>query len=123
MKKILICDDDATLRGMYESRFTGEEFTVIAAGNGEEGLALALKEHPDLILLDVDMPKMDGITMMKNVRLDEWGKTVPIILLTNLDTNDKILQGVVESEPSYYLLKDQVDPEKVFEKVNEVLSL
>ena len=123
MKKLLIVDDDSVVRTMYEGRFTGEEFTTITAGNGEEGLTLALKEHPDLILLDVDMPKMDGITMMQRLRFDAWGKTVPIILLTNLDTNDKILQGVVKAEPSYYLLKDQVEPEEVFEKVKEVLGL
>ena len=123
MKKLLIVDDDSTLRAMYEGRFFGEAFTTITAGNGEEGLEVALKEHPDLILLDVDMPKMDGVTMMKRLRMDIWGKTVPIILLTNLDTNDTILQSIVESEPSYYLLKDQVDPEDVFEKVQEVLGL
>lgn len=123
MKKILIVDDDATLRTMYEGRFTSGGFAVITAGDGEEGLTRALEEHPDLLLLDINMPKMDGLAMMKKVRLDVWGKTVPIILLTNLETNDKILRGVVESEPSFYLLKDQVDPEHVFDKVTEVLGL
>ncbi len=123
MKKILIVDDDASLRNMYKSRFDIGGFTVVTAQDGEDGLRLALQEHPDLILLDIKMPKMDGVAVMKNLRLDVWGKTVPIILLTNLDTDDKILQGIVEGEPSYYLLKDQVNPEGVFEKVKEVLGL
>lgn len=58
-----------------------EEFHALGAKDGEEGLELALKEKPDLILLDVIMPKMDGMTMMKKLRKDNWGKKVPIILL------------------------------------------
>ena len=122
MKKILIADNDSVLLNMYQSRFTNGQFTVVTAGDGEKALELALQEHPDIVLLDIDMPKMDGVTALKNLRLNAWGKTVPVILLTNLETNDKILQGVVESEPSYYLLKDQVDPEVVFEKVQEILG-
>jgi DNA-binding response OmpR family regulator len=122
MNKILIVDDDALLQKMYQSRFMSGGFTVITAGDGEAGFQLALQEHPDLILLDVDMPKMDGVTMLQQVRLDAWGKTVPIIMLTNLDTDDAILKGIVANKPSYYLLKDQVSPEEVFEKVNEILD-
>ena len=122
MKNILIVDDDAALRGMYEGRFTSGGFGVMTAGDGEAGLALALEQHPDLVLLDIDMPKMDGLTVLKKLRLDAWGTTVPVILLTNLQTNDKILSEIVQSEPSYYLIKDQVEPDQVFEKAVEVLG-
>lgn len=123
MKKILLVDDDQTLLNMYKDRLQIDKFDVLVAHNGEEGLKLALKEQPDLILLDIKMPKMDGMTMMKKLRLDSWGKNVPIIMLTNLDTDDKILQGVLEDQPAYYLMKDKVTPEEVADKVKEVLGL
>lgn len=123
MKKILLVDDDPSLLAMYKNQFKIDGFDVSVARDGEEGLKVALNEQPDLILLDIAMPKMDGMTMMKKVRLDNWGKTVPIIMLTNLDTDDKILEGIVQDQPAYYLMKDKVTPEGVSEKVKEALGL
>ncbi len=122
MKKVLLVDDDIALVNLYEKSLKDAGFDVYKAHNGIEGHKVALREHPDLILLDIKMPGMDGMTMMKKVRSDFLGKNVPIIMLTNLDTDDKILQGIVEDQPAYYLLKDNVDPEGVVEKVKEVLG-
>jgi len=80
---LLIEDERATLRVLVD-RFTGEGFNVLEAKNGEEGLKRALKHHPDLILLDIVLPKMGGITMLKKLRADNWGKDVPVVILTNL---------------------------------------
>ena len=119
---VLVVDDDPIYVKVYEKKFTGSGFEVKVARDGEEGFKMALEEHPDLVLLDLMMPKMDGMTMMKKLRQDEWGKSVPIIVLTNLEANDKILQGVVESQPAYYIMKANSTPEDVLEKAIQILK-
>lgn len=89
---------------------------------GVEGLKIALREHPDLILLDVRMPKMNGMTMMHMLRKDPWGKTAAIIILTNYDTNDAQLLQISIDLPSYYLLKANSSLEHIFEKIQEILK-
>jgi len=122
--KILIVEDEQDLLEALVDKFTREGFKTLEARNGEEGLERALKEHPDLILLDIVMPKMDGMTMLKNLREDAWGKNVPVVLLTNLSATDvKIVRGVVEHEPSYYLVKSDWKIEDVVGKVRETLGL
>lgn len=123
-KKILIVEDEQSLRETLVDKLTREGFDVLEAKNGEEGLERTLKEHPDLILLDIVMPKMDGMTMMKKLREDEWGKRVSIILLTNLSATDaEIIKGVIEDEPSYYLVKSDWKIKDVVNKVKETLAL
>lgn len=119
---ILVVDDDPMYVKVYEKKFTDSGFEVKVAADGEEGLKIALQDHPDLVLLDLMMPKMDGMTMMKKLRQDEWGKSVPIIILTNLDATDKILQGVVEGQPAYYIMKANSTPEDVIEKARQILK-
>jgi DNA-binding response OmpR family regulator len=108
---------------MYVKKLINEGFAVESAVDGEEGLKKALNSMPDLILLDVKMPKMDGITMLKKLRGEEKGKQVPVILLTNVESNDRIVWDVVDTKPSYYLLKTDNRPETVVEKIKEVLNL
>ncbi len=127
MAKILVIEvveDDASLRNALRDKLTLEGFSVLEAKDGEEGLAVALQEQPDLILLDILMPKMDGITMMKKLRqTNEWGKKAPIILLTNLSPNEeKIMKSVIEDEPAYYLVKTEWKMADVIEKIKERLS-
>lgn len=84
-KAILIVEDEEPMLQDLVNKFNLEGFLVFEAKDGEEGLDLALKKHPDIILLDIVMPKMDGMTMMKKIREDKkWGKEVPVIILTNL---------------------------------------
>lgn len=121
-KKILIVEDELSLRNALRDKLSREDFAVLEARNGEEGLAVALREHPDLILLDIIMPVMDGMTMMKKLRQEkEWGKNVPIILLTNLGSDDKTLKDVTEDKPSYYLVKSNWTLRDVVEKIKELL--
>jgi len=124
-KTILIVDDDLPILKMLVDKLTTEGFNIIQAHDGEEGFSSACNNHPDLILLDIIMPKMDGLTMMKKLRIEnEWGKSVPIILLTNLSPDDdKINQSVVEDAPAYYLLKPNWDVGDVVEKVKERLNI
>ena len=121
-KKILIVEDDPLLLKMYHDKFAKEGFGVEDALNGEEGLEAAIGEHPDLILLDINMPKMDGLTMMGKLREDKWGHSVPIILITNLDANDERMKAVTRDEPAFYLLKKDYTLEDLLSKVREVLA-
>ena len=123
-KKILIIEDEMSQRKALVDKFTRESFQVLEARDGEEGLRVALKEQPNIILLDIIMPKMDGMTMMKKLRQEnEWGKSVPVILLTNLSSDDdKIMKGITADEPAYYLVKSNWTINDVVEKVKERLS-
>lgn len=123
-KKILIVEDDATLLNVLRDKFSLEGFNVIVAKNGEEGLTIALKEHPDIILLDIVMPKMDGVTMMKKLRqTNEWGKHVPIVLLTNLNAdNDDIMKAITDYEPTYFLVKANWTINEIVEKIRDRIS-
>ncbi len=122
-KKILIVEDEQDMRQALVDELTHEGFQTVEARNGKEGLESALKEHPDLILLDIVMPVMDGMTMMKKLRENAEGKKIPIILLTNLSATDKIMTGIVRDEPSYYLVKSDWKITDVIVKVKEMLGV
>lgn len=122
MKKILLVEDEFIISSMYNKLLVNQGYDVLVANDGLEGIKMALEKHPDLILLDIMMPKMDGMTMMRLLRKDEWGKTVKIIILTNIDTNDERLADVVRDQPTYYLIKSNNPPQQVLEKVKEILD-
>ncbi|MBU1119004.1 response regulator [Patescibacteria group bacterium] len=84
-KKILIVEDEIFLLDILEKRLEQKGFTVLKADDGEKGLEFALREHPDLILLDILMPKMDGLEMTKKLREDAWGKNAHVVVLSNLN--------------------------------------
>lgn len=119
--KILIIEDECSLRKALADKFTKEGFMVIEAKDGEEGLKLALKEKPDLILLDIIMPKMDGITMLGKLREDKWGKDVRVIILTNLEDENKVMESVQKGAYDY-LIKSDWKLEDVVKKAKEKLA-
>ena len=123
-KTILIVEDEAPQRKTLAEQFSDEGFRVLQAQNGQEGLELALREKPDIILLDIVMPIMDGMTMMKQLReKNTWGKSVPIILLTNLSSSDEErMKAVTRDEPAYYIEKSSHQLSEVVEKVKERLA-
>lgn len=122
-KKILIIEDELPMLKALSDKFTREGFSVLEARNGEEGLDVALKEKPDLIILDLFMPVMDGKAMMEKLRKDEWGKNVSIIILTNLNPDDKTLNEILESGPAYYFVKSKWKLEDLTRKVKEELGM
>lgn len=122
MKTILIVEDDKMLLSMYREKFVLEHFHVLLAINGDEGLKMAFENKPDLILLDFAMPVMGGLEMLKQLRVDEWGKTVSVIALTNLTVDGKIIDEINLYKPVYCLLKANTTPEDVVKKVNELLE-
>jgi CheY-like chemotaxis protein len=125
IKTILVVEDDLSLLTALIDKFTREGFTTQQAANGVSGYALALKQHPDIILLDILMPEMDGITFLQKLRQEnEWGKSVPVIFLTNVSPNtDHIIARIAEDEPAYYLVKSDFLLADVVDKVNERLGV
>lgn len=123
-QKILIVEDEQLTRQALVDGLKSGGLEVLEADNGEDGLAKALKEHPDLVLLDIVMPKMDGITVLDKLREDPWGSQVPVIMLTVLDTDDAILEKIVRNKPAYYLIKkDELHTEEIVSKVKEKLGI
>ncbi len=122
MKNVLIIEDDTVLLGMYRDKFKLNDFAVTTAIDGKEGLDLALRDHPDIILLDIILPRMNGAAVMKELRKDEWGRGVPVILLTNLNVDGKLIEDILETKPAYCLLKANTVPSDVLAKAEEVLA-
>lgn len=121
-QSILLIDDEEIFVRMYQKFLENNSFTVSTAGDGQEGLKKALEEHPDLILLDIYMPKMDGMAMLKELRNDAWGKTARVIVLTNFDPNDEVLKDINQYAPVHFLLKAGNRPVKVLEHIHNVLK-
>jgi CheY-like chemotaxis protein len=122
-KRILIVEDDELQRRTLSQRFISDGFFVIEAKNGHDGLVQALKEHPDLILLDIIMPIIDGMALMESIRQDSWGQSVPIILMSNMNPDDAMLSSVMNNHPAYYMLKSTSQIDEYVDKVKEVLKI
>ncbi len=123
-KTILIIEDELAMRSALADKFSRQGFTILEAKNGQEGLAAALHNHPDLILLDIIMPVMDGMTMLRKLRESgDWGRRARVIILTNLSSDgNNITNNVTILEPSYYLIKADWKLEDLMAKVKEVLA-
>jgi DNA-binding response OmpR family regulator len=120
--KILIVEDEASMRDALVGKFTKEKIEVFTACDGEEGLKVALEKKPDLILLDILMPNIDGIGMLKKLRKDKWGKEVPVYMLTVLSDMSKISEAM-EIGISGYLVKTDWKIDDVVKKVKKHLGL
>jgi DNA-binding response OmpR family regulator len=124
MKKILIVEDDAILTSILTDHLTKEGFEVMKAKNGEEALASAFLNKPDLILLDILLPKVDGFAMLKELRKDKWGEHVPVIILTNLNSLADISKASEYMDGFQgYLIKSDWKIEDVIAKVRETLKV
>lgn len=94
-KQILVVEDDNTLREILRDNLTNEGYKVLEAKTGKEGQDLALSGHPDLILLDIILPDVDGISVLKTIRADEaWGKQAKVVMLTNLSDNQSVTSAL-----------------------------
>lgn len=126
-KKILIVEDEKALRDALSDKLTSEKFIVIEAVNGEEGLKMAIEEKPDLILLDIIMPVMDGFTMIGKLREAEKTKglaegKIPIILLTNVDQEKGMGPG--QKLGIYdYLVKSDWGLQNIVKKIKDKLDM
>jgi DNA-binding response OmpR family regulator len=122
-KTILVIEDEKNLRDAIVDMLRLKNFLFLEAKDGKEGMDLALSKHPDLILLDLLMPEMDGMTALKKIREDAWGEHVPVIILTNLSaTDEKLVEDVVTDKPMYYLVKSDWKLHDVINKIEEILN-
>ncbi|MCF7819841.1 MAG: response regulator [Candidatus Pacebacteria bacterium] len=120
-KKILIAEDNTSLAQALQMSLEKEGYEVFLAENGEEGLALAEDKLPDLILCDINMPKMDGFEMIKRIRKFDWGANLDVIILTNF-SDEQIVFKALSFNVFHYLVKSDCDLEQIVEKVKKYLK-
>ena len=121
MSKIMLVEDDNSLREIYSIRLTAEGYVIVSAGDGEEALAMAVKERPDLIISDVMMPKISGFDMLDILRSTPETKDIKVIMMTALSSEDQRERGE-HLGADRYLVKSQVGIEDVVNVVHEVLG-
>ena len=119
-KKILIVEDEPDIREAMAEAIAQAGFTVVLAENGAVGLQKAQAEEPDLILLDIIMPVMDGHEFLKRLRLEPWGKTVKVIMLTAMD-DVKNIANAHEGAIADYLIKAHSSLDEIVQKVRETI--
>ena len=120
-KHILLVEDDEFLAELYATKLNLEGFEVSLASDGEKGLKLIKEENPDLVLLDIIMPKMDGFEVLKQIKSDKKTKSIPVILLTNLSQKDEVKKGL-ELGAVDYLIKAHFMPSEVVKKIKGALA-
>lgn len=121
MTKIMIVEDDVTLRDIYTTRFKAEGYEVATASDGEAALSTAVKEKPDLILLDIMMPKISGFDVLDILRDTEETKNTKIVVMSALSQTSDIEKGKTLGANAY-LVKSQVTLSEVVEKVKAILA-
>ncbi|HLC99501.1 MAG TPA: response regulator [Patescibacteria group bacterium] len=120
-KTILLIEDDNFLSGMYETKLKLEGFNVLVAGDGAKGLEYATTKKPDIILLDIILPKMDGFTVLKHLSDSGDIKKIPVILMTNLGQKEDIEKGMSLGARDY-LVKAHFMPSEVVTKIRQYLG-
>ena len=119
--KILLIEDDYFLSGIYLKKFELEGFEIIAARNGDEGLSFAKSKKPDIILLDILLPRQDGFNVLKGLKEDSATKSIPVLIISNLSEEENIRKafglGAVD-----YLIKSNFLPSEVIDKVKKALT-
>ncbi|MBO7132162.1 response regulator [Candidatus Saccharibacteria bacterium] len=121
MSKVMVVEDDASLREIYSIRITAEGYEVVSAGDGEEALAVAVREKPDLILSDVMMPKISGFDMLDILRSTPETASIKVVMMTALSSDDQRHRGE-QLGADRYLVKSQVGIEDVVNTIHEVLG-
>ena len=121
MSKVMVVEDDAALREIYSIRITAEGYDVVSAGDGEEALATAVREKPDLILSDVMMPKISGFDMLDILRATPETAGIKVIMMTALSSDDQRQRGE-RLGADRYLVKSQVGIEDVVNAIHEVMG-
>ncbi len=121
-KKIVIVEDEAFLLSSLAKRFTGEGFTVFPVKSGKDARETALREHPDAMLLDIILPDVDGLEILRKLRKDAWGKTMLVIVLSNVKSADRVSEAM-ELGVTDFLVKADWKLEDIVRKVKERLTI
>ncbi|MBI3115228.1 MAG: response regulator [Candidatus Kerfeldbacteria bacterium] len=119
--RVLIVEDEQMLAEMYATKFSMEGYTAETANDGQAGLEAAKRATPDIILLDIIMPKLDGFSTLQQLKADPALKNVPVVLLTNLGQDDDIKKGKQLGADDYFV-KANHSPQEVVEKVRTILK-
>lgn len=122
MAKVLLVEDDPLMIRMYQRKLLGDGFEVEAALDGEEGLVKVRSFRPDLVLLDIMMPKLNGLQVLERVKSDPTISKTPIIILTNIGSSEDDINRGLELGAVAYLVKSYYRPDEVVAKVKEVLA-
>ncbi|MDN5274926.1 MAG: Two component transcriptional regulator, winged helix [Candidatus Saccharibacteria bacterium] len=122
MTKIAIIEDDPVINQMYRMKFEADGFEVQIADNGRRGVALVESFQPDLILLDLQMPSMNGAEALTAIRAHDWGKTIPVIILTNLG-EEEAPKSLKTLGIHSYIVKADLTPRQVVSRAKEALNL
>ena len=120
-KVLLIVEDDPLMSRMYQKIFSFEKYEVATAANGEEGLDKVRELKPTVVLLDVMMPKMNGLQVLEKIKADPELKHIPVIMLTNLagekDAESALMKGAIK-----YIVKSEHDPKQIVAMVKEIIA-
>lgn len=119
-KKVLVIEDDSMLSSMYRMKLEDSGYTAFVANEGKQGLETAKSEKPDLILLDIMMPMMDGFSVLAEIKEDASLKDVPVIIMTNLGTNEDIDKGKKMGAVDYVVKADST-PAQIVERIKKYL--
>lgn len=120
-KKVLIVEDEESLAQMYQTKFENEGYEVLVANDGSEGIEKAKKDKPDIILLDIILPKKDGFMVLKELKADKTTANIKIIMLTNLGQDEDVTKGKKLGALDY-LVKANLTPAQLVDKVAEYLK-
>ncbi|MBU1102923.1 response regulator [Patescibacteria group bacterium] len=120
-KKILLVEDDRFLSEMYVNKLTGSGFAVETAGDGQEALNRVKEYRPDLVLLDIVLPKMDGFEVLQSLKKDDRDRNIPVILLTNLGQKEEVEKGLKLGARDY-IIKAHFTPTEVVAKIKKLFS-
>ena len=120
-KRVLVVEDEVALREALRIKLEASGFEVMVAENGRMGAEIALEQRPDLILLDLVMPEVDGLEMLKRIRLDVWGEKAEVIILTNVSDSEKVGECLALNALNYFVKSDS-SLDKLVDKVKDVLN-
>ncbi|MDP2709277.1 MAG: response regulator [bacterium] len=121
-KTILVVEDDSMISSMYKTKFEADGFSVLIADNGAVGLESAKKAKPDIIMLDVILPQLDGFSVLEAIKKDAAMKKIPVIMLTNLGTDEDKKKGEKLGALDY-LVKASLTPAQVSAKIKQALKM
>lgn len=122
MTKIALIEDDPVINQMYRMKFEADGFEVQIADNGERGVDMVESFRPDIILLDLQMPHMDGAEALTHIRSEEWGKNIPVIILTNLG-EEEAPKSLKTLNVHSYIVKADLTPRQVVARTKEALGI
>lgn len=121
-KKVCIVDDTREIRDIYATKFTREGFIVVTAKDGEDALKVIRAERPDVVLLDIQMPVLDGLGVLEELKKDALFKDTPVVILSNVDKEDMFQKISDLGGAKYYLVKSLVTPQKIIDVTLDALA-